>query len=213
MNLEVQHKSIKNSDLDIPFLLQPSEYKIKECDWFFSSKDQNYELSNMAGQMPIVFKGVKYNSSECLYQASKYHPDTICAPESADAAILNVRERIVSTKNAMGSKMTQKCAVKAGLVRSDWMDPELQVAIHSMLWVLELKFIQNEKFRDALMDTILPIVEKSRKDNFWGCLHVGPLKDKFVGSNVLGKLLTIIRDEKYDRLMNKQVTYPEGFII
>ena len=46
--------------------------------------------------------------------------------------------------------MTQKCAVKAGLVRSDWDDPDYEVRIYSMLWVLELKLHHN---RFTLSDT------------------------------------------------------------
>ncbi len=214
--LEIQHKMVKASNLDINKLLEIDYYRKFDCAWFFSSKDQNYELSNMAGKMPIVFKGHVCNSSEQLYQASKYAADAECIPMSQEgdpSAIRNVQERIFASKNAMGSKMTQKCAVKAELVRKDWMDVELNVAVHSMLWVLELKFIQNEEFRDVLLATKGPVVEKSRKDNFWGCYNIGPLKDRFIGKNVLGKLLTIVRDEKSENLLKGIQTYDKGFLL
>lgn len=177
--LEQQHLAIRSSNLNMSFLLREESYKKKECEWFYTSRDQNYELSNII-QMPLMFNGIEYNSSECLYQASKYTADAECIPDET-TVITNVRRHIISAKTAMGSKITQKCAVEAGLVRKDWMDSELQVTVHSMLWVLELKFTQHTKFRNVLMNTSMPVVERSRTDAFWGCIPTLPLKDKFVG--------------------------------
>ena len=114
--------------------------------------------------------------------------------------------------------MTQKCAVKAGLVREDWKDERFEVRIHSMLWVLELKlwasfgdFKNDLNFGKVLKSTgNLPIVEKSSDDVFWGAKEDG---GALVGSNVLGKLLTLLRDEIYEKVRNRQFTYPEGFLL
>ena len=105
-------------------------------------------------------------------------------------------------------KMTQKCAVKAGLVRPDW--PKIMV--DCMLWVLELKLQQNRHtFGEVLKSTgSKMIVEKSQKDTFWGCIQEG---DIFDGQNQLGLLLVKVR-ENYDRTVKeRQLTHPNGFLI
>ena len=43
-----------------------------------------------------------------------------------------MRKKIFSQKNPRGAKMTQKCAVKAGLVRKDW-DSEEEIRIKAMM--------------------------------------------------------------------------------
>ena len=73
-----------------------------------------------------------------------------------------------------------------------------------MRWCLRVKLAQNwEKFSELLLDTgDRPIVEESRKDNFWGAKPT----DEFtlVGMNVLGRLLMELREtikaEKSERL-------------
>jgi len=197
--------------METSLLKKTDNYRLSKCSWFCSKKDDFWELSNIAS-MPLVFDGMKFNSSEQLYQASKYGPNVECLPLSAkEGTDSNVRNRIFAAKAAMGSKMTQKCAVKAGLVRKDW-DNEEEIRIHSMLWVLELKLWANRRtFGRVLKDTgDLPIVEKSRKDHFWGAI---PNNGTLVGFNVLGKLLTILRDEKFDSILNNQFTYSDGFLL
>lgn len=210
--MEDQHSAIANSSLDIEKLKAKESYDLDDCAWFFSKRDSYWELSNMAGQMPVLFKGQKWNSSEQLYQLSKYAPDVLCVPDSNPDAEPNVRKRIMAQKAARGAKMTQKCAAKAGLVREDWDDDRYEIRIYSMLWVLELKLWANPRtFGKVLKSTgNLPIVEKSKKDDFWG----GKEKDgMLLGSNVLGKLLTILRDDNYDKVRSRQFTYPEGFLL
>ncbi|OQY11495.1 MAG: hypothetical protein B6I30_06630 [Desulfobacteraceae bacterium 4572_187] len=210
--MEDQHAVIENSSLDIEKLKAEEIYGLRECAWFFKKTDSFWELSNMAGAMPVIFESQRCNSTEQLYQASKYSPDVECVPDSKPKAEPNVRKRIFGQTAARGAKMTQKCAVKAGLVREDWEDDRFEVRIHSMLWVLELKLWCNPRtFGTVLKSTEnLPIVEKSRKDDFWGCKENG---GTLVGSNVLGKLLTLLRDEKYEKVRNRQFTYPEGFLL
>ena len=210
--MENQHVAIEKSSLDIEKLKAEETYGLNECAWFFAKKDSYWEISNMAGAMSIRFKDQLFNSSEQLYQASKYPPDVECVPKSNPKAEPNVRKRIMEQTAAKGSKMTQKCAVEAGLVRKDWDDDRFEIRIHSMLWVLELKLWCNPRtFGTALKSTgNLPIVEKSNKDAFWGGRENG---DVLVGSNVLGKLLTLLRDDKYEMVRNHQFTYPEGLLL
>ncbi len=106
--------------------------------------------------------------------------------------------------------MTQKCAEKAGFVRSDWKGPD-EVRIKAMLWVLELKLYWNpETFGAELERTgTKHIVEVSKKDIFWGCKCID---DQLVGENQLGLLLMQVRERRQPILKGK-FTYPEGFLL
>ena len=79
-SLQIQHDIIKAIPLDIETLQEPATYNKKDCAWFFDKEGPNWLLSNMAGHMPITFDNHKWNSSEQLYQASKYASDIICIP-------------------------------------------------------------------------------------------------------------------------------------
>jgi ribA/ribD-fused uncharacterized protein len=210
-----QQLQVIESSLDLSNLKKEMVYDRRECAWFFTKNDPNWLLSNMAGQLPIYFpKGKKWNSAEQLYQASKYFPGTICLPVAANekgVVEADVRKRIESATNARGAKMTQKCAVKAGLVRKDWGDPELEIRIHSMRWVLELKLYNNPMTfgRELLSTNEQQIVEVSRKDDFWGCKEDA---GKLIGSNVLGKLLMDVR-ERAAEIRKGELSYPAGFLL
>lgn len=163
----------------------------------------------MATEMKIRWKGTLFNSSEQLYQASKYHPDTVCKPASAnDHVEPRVQKRIIEANTPQRAKMTQKCAVKAGLVRPDWEE----IMIDCMRWVLELKLRYNRQtFGRVLKSTgNRMIVEKSRKDKFWGCIQDGNVFD---GHNHLGRLLVEVRNN-YSRIVDEgKLTHPEGFLM
>lgn len=184
-----------------------------ECAWFYSSRDQNWLLSNFAGGMPIYFDGIKWHSSEQLYQSCKYSSQAQCLPASSqEKANVNpfVRQRIIASTNARGAKLTQKCAEKAGLLRRDWVDPAKEIRIHAMLWTLELKLSCNGIFKDALLATgNKPIVEVSRKDDFWGCLPDG---DRLTGKNILGQLLSDLRS-RIDEVSNGRLSFPDGWLL
>lgn len=210
-----QHTSIQASILDLQALKTPARYHKDSCAWFHKKDDPRWELSNMAGGMPLKFDNKKWNSSEQLYQASKYPSDAVCIPAASKTekgAIPNVRERIEAMTNAKGAKMTQKCAVKAGLVRPDWADPLYEIRIHSMLWVLETKLYFNpSSFGKVLRETgDDPIVEISSKDFFWGCKDIG--NGMLEGQNVLGKLLQIVRSRRNETMVCKYL-YKDGFLL
>ena len=210
-----QHDSIQASPFDVQALKITETYNKDDCSWFHSKDDPCWELSNMAGRMPLNFDNKKWNSSEQLYQASKYSPDAICLPEGSQTEkgkIPNVRARIETMTNARGAKMTQKCAVKAGLVRSDWDDPQYEIRIHSMLWVLEMKLYFNPfTFGKALRETgDAPIVEISKKDFFWGCKDIG--NGTLEGQNVLGKLLQVVRSRRSET-KKRDYLYKDGFLL
>lgn len=191
-------------------------YLKSDVSWFHSEEDANWELSNMAGQMPIYWpaeRGPKnyWGSSEQLYQACKYSSAVMCLPESAPDADPCVRNRIRQQKGPRGAKMTQKCAVKAGLVRKDWGPPQ-EIRLKAMLWVLELKLFWNRQtFGRVLEETgNRPIVEVSTKDDFWGCMERpgGTL----LGENHLGLLLIQTRD-RMKPILRQDFTYPKGFLL
>ncbi len=73
--------------------------------------------------------------------------------------------------------------------RPDWD----RIRTKIMRWCLQVKLAQNyPTFSALLLETVdLPIVEASRKDDFWGAKPVTP--DVLVGNNVLGRLLMELR--------------------
>ena len=188
--------------IDMDFLLKDEVYDVSDSaiTIFYSSKEPFFELSNMYAGMPIKIEcngnTYKFNSSEALYQACKYPPELEILPKSSKTTIANVRKRIIKAKTPMQAKMTQKCA--KGFIRKDWED----VKIYAMLWVLELKAKRYMRFREVLLNTKNIIVEKSKKEPFWGAVPDGNV---LKGKNVLGKLLMFVRDNIND-IKNK----PDG---
>ena len=74
--------------------------------------------------------------------------------------------------------------------RPDWDEVRARV----MRWCLRVKLAQNwERFGALILETAeRPIVEESRKDDFWGAI---PSSDgQLVGRNVLGRLLMELRE-------------------
>jgi len=192
--------------------LRNSEMYMKEdVAWFFSSKDPRYELSNMATGFIIQYNSLVWKSSEHLYQASKYGVHAVCIPDSAKGEVeANVQERIRLAKTPMAAKMTQKCAVSAGLVRPDWEEQ----CIKNMLYVLELKLFENREMQDIYNRTgTQDIVEISSKDSFWGCLQQYSQKGtKLIGMNVLGKLHMDVRS-RIDSISKGDFKAPDNFFI
>lgn len=186
-------------------------YIVSQVAYFFSKEETPdlWPLSNMAGGMPILSGKLRFHSSEQLYQACKYLPNVKCIPASAKEPVEpHVQKRILESKAPRGAKMTQKCAVKAGLVRADWEE----IKVDCMLWVLELKLRWNPNTFGAVLKATgnRMIVEKSKKDTFWGCVQNGNVFD---GENQLGRLLVKVRDN-HDRIVNERIlTHPDGFLI
>jgi len=96
---------------------------------------------------------------------------------------------IIEQKSPMTAKMKGKPHRHES--RRDWD----RVRTKIMRWCLRVKLVQNcVKFADLLLETgNKPIVEESKKDDFWGAkpLDDGTLK----GRNVLGRLLMELREE------------------
>lgn len=135
-------------------------------------------LSNMAPGFPIQVFGRRVRTAEALYQACRYPH----LPE--------VQRMILNESSPMTAKMRSK--PYRGESRPDWE----RVRIPIMKWCLRVKLLYNwEKFSELLLETgDKPIVEDSRKDNFWGAKPC-PDRDTLTGQNVLGRLLMELRDQ------------------
>jgi ribA/ribD-fused uncharacterized protein len=130
----------------------------------------------MAPGFPINVLGVRIATAEAIYQACRF-------PHMPD-----VQKLIIAQASPMTAKMRSKPYRKDS--RADWD----AVRIPIMKWCLRVKLVQNwSKFGALLLDTgDRPIVEDSRKDDFWGAT---PDEDGILrGRNVLGRLLMELRE-------------------
>lgn len=131
-------------------------------------------LSNMASGYPLIVNGIRFSTSEALYQACKFpdHP--------------NLQSLIINESSPMTAKMRVKPFKDK--IRQDWLD--VRVAI--MEWCLCVKLYQHPSgFGELLLSTNgKAIVEDSWKDTFWGAKRHGNFLE---GSNILGQLLMRMR--------------------
>ena len=152
-------------------------YRAADCVVFKKTNERFGGLSNMASGFPLVVNGVHILTSEALYQACRF------------PHLPNVQRLIISQKSPMTAKMKSKPHRKDS--RRDW--DKVHVAV--MRWSLRVKLAQNwQKFSELLLATEdRPIVEESRRDDFWGArlLEDGTLE----GRNILGRLLMELREE------------------
>jgi ribA/ribD-fused uncharacterized protein len=153
-------------------------YPRAECVSFRRTKEEFGGFSNMAPGFPLVVNGVAIRTSEALYQACRFPH----LPE--------IQKLIIGEKSPMTAKDVAKQHINQS--RADWDT----VRVQAMRWCLRVKLTQNyEKFGSLLLRTgVKPIVEDSRKDDFWGAIPhpEGPL---LIGRNVLGRLLMELRGQ------------------
>ena len=129
----------------------------------------------MASGFPLLVNGVRVRTSEALYQACRFPH----LPE--------VQRLIIEHGSPMTAKMKSKRHRHDS--RRDWN----RVRVNVMRWCLRVKLAQNwDRFSKLLLDTRnRPIVEQSRRDDFWGAK---PLDERtLMGMNVLGRLLMELR--------------------
>ena len=144
---------------------------------FRKTREQWGGLSNMAAGFPIMLGTTEFNTSEALYQAMRF-------PARPD-----VQKLIADQASPMAAKMKSK------LYRTDHSHPRWDdIRVPVMFWCLQLKLVQNwVEFGRLLRSTnALDIVEESHRDRYWGATRVD---DDLVGSNVLGCLLVMLRDQ------------------
>lgn len=173
------------------FVIKSNEraYKKNDVIHFSKTKEAYGGLSNMAAGNHITIQGVKFLTSEALYQAMRFpdHPE--------------VQKVIIEAKSPMTAKMI--CKEHIHLTRADWD----AVKIVIMRWCLGVKLIQNwDKFGALLLSTQdKSIVELSYKDSFWGAKPSGT---KLVGTNALGRLLMELRGELDEYVGKKELSPP-----
>ena len=109
------------------------DWNPKTCVVFCRPRDKWGELSNMHKDFPIEAGGLKWQSSEHLYQAAKFTDEKI-------------QRQILQTFMPMEAK---KVAYQYPHIRLDWEDVKIPI----MQWCLELKFDQHEEFQRVLAET------------------------------------------------------------
>lgn len=143
----------------------------------YKTKEGFGGLSNMASGYPLQVNGVRILTAEALYQACRFP----LMPE--------VQREIISQHSPMTAKMKSKPHRKH--TRRDWDDVRFKI----MRWCLRVKLAQNySEFGRLLLATQdRPIVEQSRKDDYWGA-KVAEDDETLTGQNVLGRLLMELRE-------------------
>ncbi|HEY4583104.1 MAG TPA: NADAR family protein [Lysobacter sp.] len=144
----------------------------------YKTKESFGGLSNMAAGYPLNIHGVRVHTTEALYQACRY-------PHLPD-----VQKEIIGQHSPMTAKMKSKPHRKDS--RPDWEEVRYKV----MRWCLRVKLAQHyDEFGRLLLATRdRPIVEQSRKDDYWGAKVVDEVGETLVGQNVLGRLLMELRE-------------------
>lgn len=152
------------------------QWSVEKCVVFFKVKEAWGGLSNMSNAYPLRVSGLRIGSSEALYQALKYPH----LPE--------VQWDILAQASPMAAKM--KAKPHANQRREDWE----QVQVPVMHWVLRVKLSQHlTTFGKLLLESgDASIVERSRRDRFWGAVETS---EGLMGMNILGQLLMELREE------------------
>lgn len=134
-------------------------------------------LSNMAAGFPVEINDTLILTSEALYQACRF-------PHMPE-----VQKIIIEQKSPMAAKMKSKASRKQ--TRPDWDN----IRVNVMRWCLRIKLLHNwNSFLEVLLSTnSKPIVELSKKDDFWGAKATE--SKLLVGCNILGRLLMELREE------------------
>ena len=166
---------------------------------FLKTRESFGGLSNMAGGFPLLVNGIHIRTSEALYQACRFPH----LPE--------VQWLIIDQESPMAAKMKSKPYRHDS--RPDWN----RVRVSVMRWCLRVKLAQNwDDFSKLLLDTgYSPIVEHSRRDDFWGAK---PLDERtLLGMNVLGRLLMELRElvktETQENLLQVEPLPMENFLL
>lgn len=156
---------------------QVRTYHRAESVVVYKTKEDFGGLSNMASGYPLQVNGVRILTTEALYQACRFP----LLPEA--------QREIIGQHSPMTAKMKSKPYRK--LTRPDWENVRFKI----MRWCLRVKLAQNygEFGRLLLATRDRPIVEQSRKDDYWGA-KIADDDETLIGQNVLGRLLMELRE-------------------
>lgn len=169
MNAPEQSQSLADSQIRI--------YQRSASAVFLKTSERWGGLSNMASGFPIVVNRHVIANSEALYQTCRF------------PHMPSVQRKILDQKSPMTAKMVGKPFRDRS--RDDWAANRTRF----MRWCINAKLVCNfEKFSSLLLETgDLPIVEESRRDQFWGAKKIDD--EILQGSNVLGRLLMELRND------------------
>lgn len=170
------------SNIDLPSNDRLRTYIRSEVVVVYKTKDEFGGLSNMSSGYPLRINGVRILTTEALYQSCRF-------PHMPE-----VQREIIGQHSPMTAKMKSKPHRKNS--RPDWDVVRYKV----MRWCLRVKLAQNyEEFGRLLLATRdRPIVEQSRRDDYWGAKLAGDADHILVGENVLGRLLMELREKLKD---------------
>ena len=173
-------------------------YQNEACAPFMRSRDRFGKLSNMTFGFPLTVNEVRFQGPEGLYQALKF-------PQNPDH-----QNRIAQQRSGMEAK---RVAYQEPDIRPDWE----RVRVHAMAYTLAVKLQHHpQAFGQELLSTgNRPIVEMSRRDDFWGA-KPQPGRAQLRGTNALGQLLTALREELRRQEENSLAaveTYLEGLTL
>ena len=152
-------------------------YRRADAVVVYKTKEDFGGLSNMASGYPLLIGGVRILTTEALYHACRFP----LLPE--------VQRDIIGQHSPMTAKMKSKPHRKH--TRPDWDEVRFKI----MRWCLRVKLAQNygEFGRLLLATRNQPIVEQSRKDDYWGA-KIAEGDETLTGQNVLGRLLMELRE-------------------
>lgn len=160
-------------------------YRESDCAVIHKTKEANGEGSNMCSGFPIRDGGILFHSSEVLYQLKRFPRlwEHRLTPEGPTLF------QDINVPNAMLAKMKSK--KYRHLTREDWD----RVRVEEMESVMRLKVDQHYDRMMVFMRLTQgrDIVEKSRRDRFWGAVPDG--RGNLDGENVLGLLWMLLREE------------------
>lgn len=180
------------SSIDQPENSLLRTYVRGEAVVFYKTKEEFGGLSNMASGYPLQINLVRILTTEALYQACRF-------PHMPE-----VQREIIGQHSPMTAKMKSKPHRETS--RPDWNEVRYKV----MRWCLRVKLAQNyEAFGRLLLATRdRPIVEQSRKDDYWGAKLTDETGGTLIGQNVLGRLLMELRQKLKDDTEGALKTVP-----
>ena len=133
---------------------------------------ETFYLSNFY-EVPVLYKGIHYKSSEAAYQAQKTVPNT----EETEQTLQKFAELNPAQSKKLGRKIK---------IREDWDDIKDSV----MYEVVKAKFCQH---MDLAVKLVATYPSKLEEGNTWGDRYWGTVDG--VGRNQLGITLMRVREE------------------
>jgi len=157
-------------------------YPADECAVFCKTHEEWGVLSNMAAT-PIIVDGIEFKSAEHIFQMMKFN--------NAEYAQKVWNGVTANNKKSANIKMTAK-SYEPEYRRQDWGS----MIVDALKYAMQKKYEQCEAFRNELERSKGKyIVEQqpnpNKKADTWSAKLEG---DKWVGSNLTGRLLMELRD-------------------